>query len=427
MNRNRLQRLVTTLAIVAGWAALVATSPPSSTVESEEFTGTVLLSRQRPEVRVPLDLEFTQNEDDVGGTGLTIDVVHSWAGVAASRLPLTIESPTGSVEIDSRYFVCRDCDGPGELVIQWPWWEEEGTVVVTWTASAALSFDTDTPPAGASVAFDMDVPPIEIEESRIYPVEALDTPIQRETLTVEGQPDPEDHLRIAWPGWYADPKVAPNAVLIRWGAQDGILAPGLAVEIPVAELCTPGCAAELTYFLDREPSAYLGPWEFIAPLTAAFVGGGTAQVTIENVPVPSVSSTPIATEATIPPSPEPNPDPEQLTLSIETDPIDDEIAPVARVSYTVTAADSVPWVDRDDIVTRVGEHSIVRLDGEKPQGEDRTSIPLRCDQSACRADVPVSFESELLEPATLHLDLVVEVFHPSITGRRVQATLSESS
>ncbi len=421
MNRSHFQRLATILVIVAGWIALVATSPPSSTIESEEFTGTVIVSPERPEVRVPFDLEFTQDEHDPGGSGMTIDVVHSWTDIAASRLPVTIQNPSGSVEVDSRYFVCRDCESSGELVIEWPWWETEGSVVVTWVASAALSYDTDTPPADASVAFEMDVPPIEIEESRIHPVEALDEPIQREELSLEGEPDPADHFRIAWPGWHVDPKEVPNSVLVRWGDQSATLVPGLAVEIPVTDLCIPDCEAELTYFLDREPSSFLGPWELIAPLTAAFVGGGTVEMSVNNIPVPSAKSAAIEREVTIPP----DPGQEELVLTIVTDPIHDEIAPVARVSYVATAADSVAWVEYDRLTTRVGEHSAAYVDGEEPKDQDSTSVPLLCDQLECGAVVPIVFENELTEAASLLLDLDIEVFHADIVGHQVHASLTD--
>lgn len=423
MNRGRMQRMVTVLVVVAGWIALVADQPPSSSVDSEEFTGTVILTPERPEVRVPFELEFTRDEDDPGGSGLMIDVVHSWAGVAGSRLPVTIESPTGSIDVDSRYYVCRDCQGPGELVIKWPRWESEGSVVVTWTASAALSYDTNEPPPGASVAFDMDVPPVEIEESRLHPVDALEQPLQREMLSLAGTPDPADRLRIAWPGWRADPKQVPNAVLVRWADESFVLAPGLAVEIAVTELCAPGCEAELTYFLDQEPSAYLGPWEFIAPLTAAFLGGGAAEVILNNVPVPSVSSPSIEHEVSAPPDPET----ETFTLSIVTDAIDDEIVPVAKLRYTVTADESVPWTDHGQIATRVSEHSVAWVRSEGPQGQSSTSLPLECDQDECRAEVSIVLESELAETAALLLELDVEVFHPDIAGHQVLATLSESS
>jgi hypothetical protein len=424
MTRDRLRRAWTVLVLIAGWAALVATSPPRSTVESDEFTGSAMLTPSRTELRIPYDIAVTQAVEQPGGAGLTVDVMYSWAGVASppGRLPASIETAAGRVEIDRRQFSCSDiCVQPGELVFRWPPHLTDGSVLVSWVVSAALTYDTHEPPTDAVVEFEMQVPPAEIEEKRLNPTQAMGTPIQREKLTVQGSLDRTDTLRISWPGWYFNPKDEPISVLLRWGAQSALLTPGLAVEIPVPELCSPACEAEVTYFFDREPLFISNPWDLIAPLTTTFLGNGSAQITLQGLPVSSAVAPPISTEITAPP------DPGQISMElvVSTSPVDDEIAPVAVFKYEVDGAEDNPWVDRDGLRVRVGEESIADIEESRPRAPGSTLLPLQCDHQSCHAEVPVVVSNELSDHASVALSVGVEVFHPELTGHAITFELTE--
>ncbi|MFP3914844.1 MAG: hypothetical protein ACLFWM_08210 [Actinomycetota bacterium] len=147
------RNVATVLVLALGWFAVVATSPPSSSVEVDPESGSVRLDSDQPELRIP----FTFSASEVareGSLGVSAEFAHTWLGEEVA-LDVTWETPIGILPDSAG---CGpECIGESELVVRWPL-ESEGAVILNWTLEAGAIFDSGEPPEGAEVGFDATPP-----------------------------------------------------------------------------------------------------------------------------------------------------------------------------------------------------------------------------------------------------------------------------
>lgn len=152
--------------------AVVATSPPFSELRQDHDGISFEVSPDANEVRLPFEFEVSDAARQAGGlASFRFSVV--WRGVDPSEGPVLEVAVvnvrgdwvTSASRADDIYLSCStECFGGGEVLITWPPDLDHGGATVDWTAKAAVSFDSDSPPEGATLQFSIVDPPAPVSE-----------------------------------------------------------------------------------------------------------------------------------------------------------------------------------------------------------------------------------------------------------------------
>lgn len=197
------------------------------------------------------------------------------------------------------------------------------------------------------------------------------------------------------------------------------LRPGMAVEIPIEELCAPECDVDLIAGWLVQPPGLL------RPIVAGVEAVRSEPVDdrgydFEFVPVPSIESESVSQSVELKAE-----DEQTLLLTITSPSPHDAPQPVAYLAVDAEATGLTGESYLEGLEIGVGEKEFW-LDADSDQTEDpfETPVPLTCTANECTVEVPIRLLSTAKQPLSVDLAFRVDVFHPEFDSGIVQLKLS---
>jgi hypothetical protein len=391
-------------------------------VYSDSVSGVTTVDPDEPISRIPFEATFSDVSLTEGEVGLEVEYSYSWAGIEPpAETTIDFETSLGTFQASASENICFEmCQGPGEMVIRWPEGQEEGSLRLRWTLRSVADF-SEGPPRGAEAMLTVEAPPARGPDR----------------LTSGGTQDPTEtqyamaaahmnfdklgmssgYLRFGWPSSGEDQT---QEQVLRWASGETTLRSGMAVEVPIEEVCAPGCDVDLVARWLSQPAGLLRPivpWVEVVPSEPVeeLVYG------FEYIPVPSLRSDALTQSIELGAEEE-----RTLTLTL-TSPITREAPePVALVRVDSAATGFTGESHLEVLNISVGGKDFwLNSDRDQTETPFETPIPLMCTPDACTFEVPIRLLSTSTQPVSVDLSIRINVFHPEFTDGNVQVRISE--
>lgn len=392
------RRLGTAVLLVVGWMALVATTPPMSTVEGGEAAGVALLDQDHPELRVPFELGAS-GPAHLGSIHVDADLSYEWLSEA---VPLDVfwDTPVQDRRTGTRCWT--DCIGTSALVVRWPL-EQAGGVLVDWRLVARVEFDVDDPPEGAEIGFQVDPPPDHPGRRRELQVIDGEQPVSGVSVTLESiTPDVESFV-VAVPDVGDD---QPVVFRVGLGTAMEQLDAHHPVNLEQDPLCDgQGCRFEVW----AAQVAHRHPNQNPAPVVVA-LPSGDFDMMVDRLPISMTEAEPVQLRI-----PQGRGDGIEVVFEV---PWDDAYHTFPPPVLDVAVADigvSLAENDRLVLVSDIDQIQFGPDDTEQPP--ESLSVPLECDPAAgCRGTVSVGNRDPQRRSPVAELSLESAVHHPDLSG-----------
>jgi hypothetical protein len=445
------RRGLSTVMLLAGSMAVIATSPPFSELH-EEHEGLAFDVVPGAEVKLPFELDVSDaaRNGDGWGAHFVFSVVWRGADSAERTLEITVVNAQGETVAteagsDNLRLSCRDlCIGGGEVVIRWPSRVDHGEATVDWNAGAEATFNSDEVPEGATLRFTISDPPIESRLRELAtgvlsngrPFERRVVSRQRITINTD-DPTGEYWLEIPelWTGY------APGAVFYVITAETRTRLDE-AGSIPL--LSPPGCGSPCVWSIDLVLVDESFRYDDAARVTWRLTQVGSSTATAESVDLPVAS-----VEAHLAGGPVTLNGDERVSIPVRLD-VEPETTTIAdfeehspQVLLTLRATvdeEATNFPDRARLEQQIG--GLVNPHNENIHGRssplyddtfaDRrpaiTPAKLDCVQDVCSLEFEVGFETVGFGrgSVTLTWDLTAELFYPFATSVPAGAEMSLS-
>lgn len=425
---DRGKRLFTIAVVAVAAVAALASSPDDegSWIDARPASGTVTLTPDRPEVRIPFVVEASAEADD-WGLGVLITIPSIWVGEgdpALTRGPdASVEDQSGEVKAGTygRNETAVSCDirclGSNELVLRWPDELPDGSLTVDWTIAATMAFATEEPPDGAAVTL-----VAEASDPTSGPVAAWTIGVDGNRPMLVGDFHVVTTAPLA-PGVLrvqrrTDQPGDPAFVQIQQSIEWSDLPPGRGIEIVVPAACDHGpCEFDI-----RTSASVASLAQYGVATVELFASGVDESVEATLVESESWRSSPGAADTTV--FVDPATDYIPISINVEVSGEIDGATPVFYVSYSVELIDP----GADDVAVSVGpefegtRHLLprVRVSPGNPTGAGAFALAAECDGDRCygsaiigalrglpgdpidtTAEVGISVEAVFLSPAAV--------------------------